>query len=379
MKKAIIIGAYGCGNKGDDAILEGILKGLKSNYKVITVCGRYGGIKETFGIKTIKCRMNEGFSIPIVISLVGFMIQFVYHVLSTDIVIIGGGSLLHDLTPYNLPFFFMLQRIAEFFHKKVYYLGVGAGPIKTKRGKKACRKYLNLSGGVYIRDIPDEKLLKNIGVLNVKLTADMAFLIKTNKKLAWNLLREKKLETGKYVVMTACEWFQSDNFWKKDTMNFEKEEQILVEGMRRILQETGLPIVFLPTVYHDYNLAIKLQKYFSKEEFVIIRHNYNCRMMASIIANSFLVFAMRMHSIIFAIRAGVPFIATIYDQKVRSLLQRIEGLDYAIDFNKLNSDRLNEKVKQIYADYEMISKKLEENAQLLCKAAEAGIKEIQNQ
>ena len=103
MRKAIIVGAYGCGNKGDDAILEGMLEKLKYNYRVIVLSGKYGGIKETFGVKTIKCRMNEGFSVPVLISLVGFMVQFIYNVISTDIVIIGGGSLLHDLTPYNLP------------------------------------------------------------------------------------------------------------------------------------------------------------------------------------------------------------------------------------------------------------------------------------
>ncbi len=376
MRKAIIVGAYGCGNKGDDAILEGMLEKLKYNYRVIVLSGKYGGIKETFGVKTIKCRMNEGFSVPVLISLVGFMVQFIYNVISTDIVIIGGGSLLHDLTSYNLPFFFMLQTITKFFRKKVYYLGVGAGPISTKRGKSRCRKYLNRADGIYIRDIPDEKLLKRIGVFNVKLIADIAFLVKTDKELSLDLLKEKNLQVGKYIVMTACEWFKSDNFWKKKSMNFDKERKVLIEGMRRIIKETGLPIVFLPTVYHDYNLAVELKKYFNKDQFIIIEHNYNCRIMASIISNSSILFGMRMHSIIFAIRAGVPFIATIYDQKVKSLLKRIDGLKYAIQFEELNSDKLNNKIRKIYDNYERISNELNKSATLLYEVVKDGIKDI---
>ena len=98
--------------------------------------------------------------------------------------------------------------------------------------------------------------------------------------------------------------------------------------------------------------------------------------MASIISNSSILFGMRMHSIIFAIRAGVPFIATIYDQKVKSLLKRIDGLKYAIQFEELNSDKLNNKIRKIYDNYERISNELNKSATLLYEVVKDGIKDI---
>ena len=71
MKKILIVGAYGCGNKGDDAILEGFKNTLGKTYEIISTEGKYGKLKEIMGEthSTISCRMNEGININVLIYL----------------------------------------------------------------------------------------------------------------------------------------------------------------------------------------------------------------------------------------------------------------------------------------------------------------------
>lgn len=43
-----IIGAYGCGNKGDDAILNMMYNVFGKDFEIIPTCGRYGHLEEKY-------------------------------------------------------------------------------------------------------------------------------------------------------------------------------------------------------------------------------------------------------------------------------------------------------------------------------------------
>ena len=365
MQKLVIIGSYGCGNKGDDAILEGILSQINPDkQKIYALSGKYNNLKKDFPIHSIKIRLNEGFTIPVLFSIILHFPLLLFHIITSSAILIGGGSLLHDHTPYNLPFFFLLQNIAQFFHKKVFYAGVGAGPISTPRGQNLCRKYLNRATRVFVRDIPDYQLLTTIGVTTAILSADLAFATNTTLAAANNALAEYHLTPKNYIAVTACQWFKSSNFWTKDNCDFSKDKQQLLTALKLIQVKTQLPLLFLPTVYHDYVLGLELSQHF-ETGFIVAEHSLNSNIMASLVANSRLLFAVRMHSIIFAIRSAVPFIASIYDTKVASLIKRVQMEDYIVNYDNGDYHELEQKLIYSLQNSSDISSRLKKQYQPL--------------
>lgn len=378
MKKAIIIGSFGCGNKGDDAILDALNILIKEKYELIPTVGEYGGIEQIVHGEAISLRLNEGFSFAVAKSVTCFLLKYFVLLNSVDAVIIGGGSLLHDITIYNLPFYALLEFLAEMRKKPVYYIGVGAGPISRKHSKRLIKRILNNSKGVLVRDPVDYQLLLDLGITTAQVTADNVFGAVGHSKIE-KILSEYKLSRGDYIVSTACAWFSSENFWNKKDMNFQKEEEELKNSIIKLYEITEKKIVFLPTVMHDYQLGKLLEEKINKPWFLCMSDEYNCREMFEIIANSYLLFGMRMHSIIFAIRSGVPFVASIYDEKVRHLLSRIKMDNYAIELDEINSKIFTEKVIQLINNKEEIKIHLEQQSLELGKLVRTQINKLLNE
>ncbi len=361
MEKVIIIGSFGCGNKGDDAILDSLNQIVKNEISLFPTCGKYGGLNYIVDEKRIiPLRLNEGFSFSVLRSVIYFFIKYFILLGKSSKVIIGGGSLLHDLTPYNLPFYNLIQLVAKIRKKPVIYFGVGAGPISTEKGKKIINRCLNSCKAVIVRDPVDYGLLKSIGIRNVVLSADNAFVGKSemSKEEVYKLLNMYDLSPKKYIVVTACQWFKSDNFWNRNNMDFSAEKKKLLIAIQKMLDKSSQKVCFLPTVSSDYDLGIWIKEQLNNDKFIVIDEKHNSREMFEIISNSKYIFGMRMHSLIFAIRAGIPFVATIYDDKVEHLIKRVGMEKYVIPFDRIDSSLFEEKIELLEHNYDLVQKQL---------------------
>ena len=108
--------------------------------------------------------------------ILGSMIKDSFRLLreiaKADLLMFGGGSLVHDLTPYNLPFLFFWQMWAKLFGKKVCYFSMGVGPLNTSTGRRLSRFFLKRADGLFVRDRRGYDLCLQLGVKNGVLTAD---------------------------------------------------------------------------------------------------------------------------------------------------------------------------------------------------------------
>lgn len=86
-------------------------------------------------IRTVPCRLNEGFSLSILGSMIKDSFRLLREIAKADLLMFGGGSLVHDLTPYNLPFLFFWQMWAKLFGKKVCYFSMGVGASQYVYGQ----------------------------------------------------------------------------------------------------------------------------------------------------------------------------------------------------------------------------------------------------
>ena len=121
-----------------------------------------------------------------------------------------------------------------------------------------------------------------------------------------------------------------------------------------------------------------MQEKLSDIDFKIVPEHWNCKQMAEVIENSFLLFGMRMHSIIFAARQKVPFISLLYDEKVTELLKRLDMVEYGISMEDMKPEKVQQmgnRVLERYSEIENLlwkkSKYLEQDvkalSQMLCE------------
>jgi polysaccharide pyruvyl transferase WcaK-like protein len=174
-KRLFILGTYGCGNRGDEAILESVVRYFQDADIWITN-GKCDDMRKYLPVRTVRCRLAEGKITPSVFfSILFHSFHQLYRILCSDALIYGGGSSIHDLTPYNLVYMFFWQWVAQHFGKKVFYLGMGIGPIATERGKKLCRKFLSKADGLYARDDRGYQLCVDQGIRNVQRSCDLPY------------------------------------------------------------------------------------------------------------------------------------------------------------------------------------------------------------
>ena len=361
MKKCLIIGAYGCGNRGDDAILQSISRQL-SHFQITATNGTYEDMAEYLSIKTIPCRMNEGISLPVVFSMIKDSFSILFHVVKADAIIYGGGSLIHDLTRYNLPFLYFWHMVAKILRKKVYYANMGGGPLRTKTGKQLSRYFLKKADGVFVRDERGLKICKDLGICNAVLVCDAAFAVTDISPNKNDLLAHLGLEERNYACVTVSGWFESSNFWDRKHIDFKMQTEKLAQEIKEFYKIINKKLVFVPTVTYDIKLLETLKDLLEDCDCIIIPPNYGCVEMAEIIANSYLLFGIRMHSIIFAARRATPFISLIYDEKVQQVLHFLDMEAYACTIGQASPEKVANITQNVIDHYTEIQNKLKTKA-----------------
>lgn len=359
MKEILLIGMYGSGSAGDDAILQSIVEAFPE-YKITITQGRYFDAAKLFGVRSILLRMYEGFSFPIFFSVLLSSFKIFFRLIHSSILVFGGGSLIHDLSFYNLPFFFFWHAFALIFKKPVVYFSIGIGPVQTKLGRRLCKFFLSRATFLFVRDKRGKEICDTLGVNNAILSHDAVFLRAGKVSPDQMLLSKLYLKEQKYIALTGCAWFHTDNYWS-GKKNFDQEVKNFAECLRIVHQAINLPLVYITVNKHDYALGKQLQTYFAEDAFVLLPETLNCVEIQQVFAGCAITFGVRMHSIIFTANACHPFFCVIYDEKVTQLLSQLGTIQYSMPIEHMCPQALSPLFNTFLKDQAEIADKLREN------------------
>mgnify|MGYP000694853979 FL=1 len=151
---AVICGAYGYGNAGDDAILKSIIRSVQEldNAMPITVLAK--------NTQSIKKRYRVGsiytFNLP---KMVAAMRKSVLY-------INGGGTLIQNATSWrSLWYYLFTLRLAKLLGNKVDMYGCGIGPVTGKKNIRLVKRVLDRSvDTITLRETDSMKELESFGV-----------------------------------------------------------------------------------------------------------------------------------------------------------------------------------------------------------------------
>lgn len=192
----VVIGGYaGCGNLGDDAVLQGILSGLWQNgispRAVTVLSGRPRRDSIRFGVRCVH-RMN--------------LFSILFALLRADLFVSGGGTLLQNRTGRCSLFYYLsLLRLARLCSCRTVVLG-GLGDLSGLPARRSVKNELERCAAILLRDEHSAAFARGMGLKNPRLAvgADSAFLLPEPPPLRAAFLVDQLVGDLKKPFLCVC-------------------------------------------------------------------------------------------------------------------------------------------------------------------------------
>ncbi|UOF91444.1 polysaccharide pyruvyl transferase CsaB [Fodinisporobacter ferrooxydans] len=332
MPSILISGYYGFDNLGDDTVLYGILSGLRKLRPTATFTVLSNQPKRTetlFGIRAVD-RWNLG--------------TIFRELRKTDLLVMGGGSLLQDVTgPRSILYYLGIVALAKFLGKPVVFYAQGIGPVNKPLSKRLIKSIVNRVDLITVRDDKSHDDLQSFGVIRppVHVTADPALAIEpllfqpeTGQAIFHEFHISPTEDRSRQVIGIAI------RKWNAAVPYID----ILAKAADRLVQQ-GYQVVFVPMQFpRDVEISREIADHMVQPS-VVLDRQFSFREIASIIANLDIMVGMRLHSLILAAICNIPFVPISYDPKIDRFIHRM-GMGKAIHVNQLDEETL---VAQILA------------------------------
>lgn len=342
MKKIVILGYYGFGNSGDEAILTTIVRDLRQanpNIHITVMSQNPDATSKEHQVKAIS-RMN--------------LFQIIRHIKNCDLFISGGGSLLQDITSTrSLYYYLFIIRMALFFKRKVILYANGIGPINHESNREKVKKVIDRVDAITLREEDSLKLLKDIGIRkpHMVVTADPVLTYQSAEvSRIKEIFAEENIPVDQDLVgINIRKW--------KHSVNLEEE---VAKAADLMFEQHGLSSVFIPMFQEDLEVARLIASKMKHPSF-IIKKIYKPDELIGIIGCMRLIIAMRLHTLIYASINSIPMIGLVYDPKVVGYLEYVKQFS-AGDVSSIKAENIICKVNEIIEQYAQIKADLVKTA-----------------
>lgn len=405
-KKLLIVNAH-WSNRGDEAALRAIIDSLRKDqptWSIEVMFKDANAVKEFpyndisyFSSKFMPRSSSELFK---AVYLKGDrekiknpnLAEAVQKCLSADMLVYSpGGSVICDRFWWTK----QLEYLLPFACSKIYGIPMvvaapSIGPFDSwdKTRWKNIIRYSLLAAAqkICVRERTSEHYLKELFKDKeadlVKVTIDSAFLddasdvnttIGNDSELARFLSCYPRV-IG--ITITDFDWHVQ---YAKD---FELRERIKIvyADFIKEMAKQNIGILLIPQLFGNQNDADFLQT-FRQENTLVFSEKYDTYSQQNIIAKLYAVIGMRYHSNIFAAKAGIPFIAVAYEEKMAGFMEDWHLQRYMLSLKALSLDNLLEKTELLVRDYEEYHLKLgdlRERWRALARQTVAEIESVMN-
>ena len=262
----LLVGYYGYGNLGDELLAQAAARIISA-------------VPATVIILTPDKRR---------------LVRLICEIKQCDGLVFGGGSLFQDITGRGLTvlYYVGIALLGLFFHKKLFFIGQGMGPIKKPWNRFLLRQVLRRAAFVSLRNRESFAFVQALGITRATLANDLIFA-ETLPKIP----RRKNKKTK--IVLS----FRSGV----------PVEQLI--AMCAHLRKYELVIVPL-----QKNADERISRQFKKYARVIA---YDPGKIIQEIATADFAVGMRLHFLILAAYYCVPFIGIAYDPKVEGVCKHL--------------------------------------------------------
>lgn len=323
---AVICGAYGRGNVGDESILQTVIRQLRRQDPYLPIC--------------VMTRKPEETALTAGISTVQIFRVFraARWMKRSNLYISGGGTLLQNATSTRS----LLYYLFSIFQAKkcgcnVMLYGCGAGPVRGSRNRRLVARVLNrYADQVTLRDPESEQTLRDygVGVPAIAVTADPALGMRADLDAGDSFLRANGEDPeSDFCLFVLRPWADMDH----------RLDAVRAAGAY-VWNRYGLKPLFLcfePA--RDLSITQRAAQGMTVP-CGILQGETDGGTLCGVIARAKLVVGMRLHALVFACSQDTPLVGISYDPKVSGFLNYL-GSDHLVELQDLNAERLCQAVE----------------------------------
>lgn len=331
LKKILISGYYGYFNSGDDAILTALCKDIReisTQHKITILSNNPASTRKEYGVAAIE-KFNP--------------LKVIKAIIKSDVVIMGGGSLLQDETSNrSLYYYLFILWFAKLCGKKIMLYANGIGPIAHRFNRLLTRKVVNRVDIISLRECLSLEELKGMGINkpDIHVTADPVFSFLPMKiDVDALLIREGIQRSEKRIGVFFRDWKNSPDCNKK-----------IAEICDYLSDSQSAQIVLIPMKHPSDLVTCEEISGFMKSGAHILRNKYDARTMIEIVGTMNLVLSMRLHALLYAAIKDVPMIGFSYSNKVRYYMKELEQ-PYIEDVSDFEIDSVLSMIHHINEHY----------------------------
>lgn len=406
MKNILIVNYFGTGNKGDTAILIGMLEtfqDIQYNISIVThepdVTSKYTNKYNVNLIESVIKRNNgniiwpinilnwiflsstwllfKKFGIDVSIFLDNNKRLLLKEYEKSDMVISCGGGYIHDNHGpiILLALHYIFIGIAA--NKPVVLYSQSVGPINNFIYKYITKLVLNKTKIIQVREEISKICLDKFGIYKPKiyLTADSAF--------AYPFVTEERIEEIMNIenIRKDCLTIGiTIRYWNFPTMSNPeiRYEEYLTKIADIIKSFEDAQIVFIPMVetkiakFDERMIAKRIvNKIDKKDNIRIIKNDYFPSELRALTGKMDILFGTRFHSVIFAISSGVPVISLMYEHKSLGIMKMLNLEEYVYNIDNFNVKDIVEKINKILKYHDKIAHEILEKGKKMSSFAKA--------
>ena len=267
-----------------------------------------------------------------------------------DVVIAAGGSYLHDLYRKPLIGYYMEIELAKKLRKPVLLIGHSLGPYRGIFSRWLAKDVLSNVDLLTVREPVSLNVLSSLGIPSSDefCTLDTAFALRSaDKKNGQKLLASEGVDVNLAPILTVSvrHW----RFYKKGHKTGHLQYvNAVTTALKQFAARQKVQIVFLSTAttlggykVSDIPYAMEIAGRLDLPvKPVVMKGEYRPEELKDMYSVADLHFGTRMHSCILAISAKTPAVAVIYEEKTRGLMRLLKMEDWMIDIETIDGAAL---------------------------------------
>lgn len=351
--RVAISGSYGGMNLGDEAILEVMLRELRSSLDVdVVVFSRNPqDTEQRHKVRAVSIREMHKDNV-------------FKELKKLDLFILGGGGILFDGLVES---FLRDVNWAKEAGIPVMIYAVSAGPLKVPESKQLVVETLNKVDKITVREDEAKRILHDLGVNGeIEVTADPALLLKS-QSLTKEMLKKEGIDPDKPLVGFSLR----EPGAAAPNLNVDQYHAILANAADFMVERYDTQIVFVPMergenkdLQHSHAVISKMA---NAQRANVLKGEYTSSQVLGLIGQMSFSVGMRLHFLIFAGIHHIPFVPLPYAPKVSGFLSALDMSMPAI--TELNVGKLCAFIDRLWDTRASMKKRLEEKIPFLQERA----------
>lgn len=332
-EKLLLCGNYGVENVGDEAILRALIQKYGTQYEITVMSANPTRTAAKVGVKAVEFwptgfrSWGRAFLTPS--GRHAFKVaQKILH--ECDVFMLGGGTLLTDEPLRSLWIWGKHLEQAYRAKKRVWIEANGIGPL---RNTSWAGEILRRAEQVTVRDAKSMEWCKRLGVPDARQVKDPVF--------------EWSPPEGAPSISTENAVIFAPRYWTKNMNNMVESFSGLIRHICLVKGKKVIGIPFEKSNVEDVKFLNTIFEQSGAGERATIWKDYVDEIdVYNAIRTSDGVVGMRLHSLIFAAKAKVPFVGISYMDKVAALGEELGKSDAILPLEGLSGARLVERFEK---------------------------------